>query len=101
MTGVQTCALPILTDKELIGLIITGVVVLVLAVLGIKFREKVRKFFRVYKSESKKIVWLTWAQTLKSSYVVIVILVIGAVVLCALDLGLNTGLRAFINLFKA
>ena len=90
-----------LTTGEMIGLIISGVVLLVLVVLGIKFREKVAKFFRVYKSESKKIVWLPWNQTLKSTYVVLVVMVICAVVICALDIGLNTGFRAFIDLFGA
>ena len=90
-----------LTTGEMIGLIISGVVLLVLIVLGIKFREKVAKFFRVYKSESKKIVWLPWNQTLKSTYVVIVVMVICAAVICALDIGLNTGFRAFIDLFTA
>ena len=90
-----------LSTGEMIGLIISGVVLLVLVVLGIKFREKVAKFFRVYKSESKKIVWLPWNQTLKSTYVVLVVMVICAVVICALDIGLNTGFRAFIDLFGA
>ena len=89
-----------LSTDAIIGLIIAGVVLVALIVLGIKFREKIRKFFRVYKSESKKVVWLTWGQTLKNSYVVIVIIAIGAVVLCALDFGLNAGLRAFIDLFN-
>ena len=88
-----------LSNGELIGLIVSAAVLLVLIVLGIKFREKVKKFFRVYKSESKKIVWLTWSQTLKSTYVVIVVMVICAAVICALDIGLNTGFSAFINLF--
>ncbi len=87
------------TTGQWIGVGISAAVLIAAVVLGIKFREKIVKFFRVYKSESKKIVWLTWGQTLKNSYVVLVIMVIGAAVLCALDIGLNTGFRAFIDLF--
>ena len=95
----QTPAKEGLTTGQIVGIIIAAVVLVVLIVLCIKFREKLQKFFRVYKSETKKIVWLPWNQTLKSSYVVAVMLIICAVAICLLDIGLSTGFKAFIKLF--
>ena len=89
-----------LSTGWIVAIIVAAVVLIVAVVLGIKFREKISKFFRVYKSESKKIVWLPWKQTLKSSYVVIVLLIICAVAICLLDFGLSKGISAFIGLFS-
>ena len=83
----------------IVGLCILGALVIAAVVLGIIFREKVQKFLRVYKSEMKKIVWLPWNQTKKSTWVVLVVLVISTLVICLLDLGLSQGIRAFIGLF--
>jgi len=83
----------------IVGLCILGALVIAAVVLGIIFREKVQKFWRVYKSEMKKIVWLPWSQTKKSTWVVLVVLVISTVVICLLDLGLSFGIREFIQLF--
>ncbi len=89
------------TKTETIILVaIFGVILVAAVVLCIIFREKVGKFLRVYKSESKKIVWLTWNQTKKSTLVVLVVLVVCAVAICLIDLGLSRGFIAFINLFK-
>ena len=88
-----------LSTGLLIGLIIGAVVLAIAIVLCIKFREKIGKFFRVYKSEAKKIVWLSWAQTKKSTGVVLLVLVVCAIVICLLDLGLSQGILAFIKLF--
>ncbi len=85
--------------KQLVGIIIAAAVVVAAVVLGIVFREKLKKFFRVYKSESKKIVWLPWDQTRKSTLVVLVVLVVCALAICLLDFGLSKGYLAFINLF--
>ncbi len=77
-----------------------GVAALIAAVvLCIKFREKIGKFLRTYKSETKKISWLSWEQTRKSTWVVLVVLLICAAVICLLDFGLGHGILAFINLF--
>ena len=53
------------------------------------FGEKVKKFFKDYKSELKKIVWFGKKQTIKSTGVVIVALVIVSAVVSLLDIGLN------------
>ena len=74
--------------------IVGGVIVIAAVVLGIIFREKIGKFLRVYKSEWKKIVWLPWDQTKKSTVVVLVALIVCATVICLLDLGLFKGITA-------
>ena len=83
----------------IIGLAIGAIVLIVAAILCIKFWDKIKKFFRVYKSESKKVVWLSWAQTKKSTLIVLAILAVCAIVICLLDLGLSQGILAFIKLF--
>ena len=83
----------------IIGLAIGAIVLIVAVILCIKFWDKIKKFFRVYKSESKKVVWLSWAQTKKSTLIVLAILAVCAIVICLLDLGLSQGILAFIKLF--
>ena len=98
-TGNTTTTSKKMDVPTIVGLIILGVIVVVGAVLCIRFREKVGKFLRVYKSECNKIVWLPWDQTKKSSFVVIVVLIVCALAICLLDFALSKGILAFINLF--
>ena len=96
------------SDKEdegintglVIGLIIGAVVLAIAVVLCIKFREKIGKFLRVYKSEAKKIVWLPWNQTKKSTLVVLVVLILCAVAICLIDLALSRSFLKFVELFS-
>lgn len=89
-----------LKTGEWIEIGIGAAIVIVLVVLGIKYRAKVAKFFREYKSEIKRIVWLPWDQTKKSTLVVLIAMVICATVICLLDLGLGQGILALIKLIK-
>ena len=89
-----------LSTRAIIWIVVGGVVLVAAVVLCIIFREKVGKFFRVYKSEIKKIVWLPWDQTKKSTLVVLVILIICATVICLVDLGLSKGFLGFLKLFQ-
>ena len=89
-----------LSTNAIIWIVVGGVVLVAAVVLCIVFREKVGKFFRVYKSEVKKIVWLPWDQTKKSTLVVLVILLISAAAICLIDLGLSKGFLAFLKLFQ-
>ena len=84
----------------LIGLIIGAVVLVVAIILCIRFREKLGKFFRVYKSEAKKVVWLPWSQTKKSTLVVLVVLIAFAVAICLIDLALSRSFLKFVELFS-
>ena len=88
-----------LSTHTIVWLIVAGVTVVAGVVLGIKFREKIMKSLRVYKSEAKKIVWLPWDQTKKNTIVVIIVLVICAAAICLLDYVLYKGIFAFIELF--
>ena len=89
-----------LEPTAIVFICIGGLLVVAGVVLGIKYREKVVKFLRVYKSESKKVVWLSWDQTKKSTLVVLVVLVLAGALICLVDLGLSKGLIGFLGLFK-
>ena len=91
---------PKISTGLLIGLIIGAVVLVVAIILCIKFREKIGKFFRVYKSEAKKVVWLPWSQTKKSTLVVLVVLIAFAVAICLIDLALSRSFLKFVELFS-
>ena len=84
----------------LIGLIIAAVILVVAVVLCIRFRENIGKFFRVYKSEAKKVVWLPWNQTKKSTLVVLVVLIAFAVAICLIDLALSRSFLKFVDLLS-
>ena len=84
----------------IVWIIVGGVLVVAGVVLGIKYREKIVKALRVYKSEFKKVSWLSWKDTKKSSLVVLGVLVACAVVICLLDLGLSKGLLAMVQALR-
>ena len=88
-----------MSTQTIITLCIFGVLIVAAVVLGIIFREKVGKFLRVYKSEAKKIGWLPWDQTKKSTLVVLIVLVVCALAICLLDFALGQGYLAFLKLF--
>ena len=96
----STTVVRMIVGLLLIHLIVIGGVILVAAiVLGIKFREQIGKTLVVYKSEFKKVSWLSWKDTKKSSWIVLGVLVACAIVICLLDLGLFEGFMAMINAF--
>ncbi len=93
LDGVDTV---ILTLGEVIVLgVLLAILVAVLVIL-LKNREKTASVIREYESEAKRITWLSWKDTKKSSLVVIIGLVVCATVICFLDLGLSTGFFAFV-----
>ena len=67
---------------------------------GKKGKAKAKDSWRGFKSETKKIVWPTWKQVLKGTGVVLVVVIICAVAIGALDLTFSMGMDALINLFK-
>ena len=89
-----------LSTAAIVWIVIGGVLVVAGVVLGIKYREKIAKGLRVYKSEFKKVSWLSWKDTKKSSLVVLGVLVACAVVICLLDLGLSKGLLAMVQALR-
>ena len=86
-----------LSTAAIVWIVIGGVVVVAGVVLGIKYREKIAKTLRVYKSEFKKVSWLSWKDTKKSSLVVLGVLVACTLVICLLDLGLSKGLLELVQ----
>ncbi len=54
--------------------------------------SKIAKFFRDYKSEFKKIVWPTWAQVVKNTSIVLVVVVAAAIVIGILDIAFSQGI---------
>ena len=62
------------------------------------FGEKVKRFFRSYRSEIKKIVWFSWDQTWKNTLVVLVAAVAIAVLVGLLDWGFTKGIIALSGL---
>ena len=89
-----------LSTAAIVWIVIGGILVVAGVVLGIKYREKIVKALRVYKSEFKKVSWLSWKDTKKSSLVVLVVLAACALVICLLDLGLSKGLLAMVQALR-
>ena len=90
-----------LSTAAIVWIVIGGVLVVAGVVLGIKYRENIVKALRVYKSEFKKVSWLSWKDTKKSSLVVLGVLVACALVICLLDLGLYKGLLGMIQALRS
>ena len=80
-------------------IISVGVIVLLIAVLFIlsktktKLGEKISKFFKDYKSELKKIVWMPWKDLLKATGIVLVVLLVAAALIGLLDYGFSSLVR--------
>ena len=89
-----------LSTAAIVWIVIGGVLVVAGVVLGIKYREKIAKGLRVYKSEFKKVSWLSWKDTKKNSLIVLGLLVACALVICLLDLGLSKGLLAMVHALR-
>ena len=64
-----------------------------------KKKGRLKEAWRGFKSEVKKIVWPSWKQVLKNTFVVLVIVVICAVIIGALDYAFSGGIQALVDLF--
>ena len=64
-----------------------------------KKKGRIKEAWRGFKSEVKKIVWPSWKQVLKNTFVVLVIVLICAVIIAALDYAFSHGIEALMNLF--
>ncbi|MFA6947919.1 MAG: preprotein translocase subunit SecE [Eubacteriales bacterium] len=60
----------------------------------VKFTDKVKRFFRDYKSEMKKIVWYSRKDTIHSTILVVVAIVISAAFIGAIDFGFSKAVMA-------
>ena len=66
-----------------------------------KKKGKLKEAWRAFKSETKKVVWPTWKQVLKNTGIVVIVVLICAVMIGALDFTFRTGIDALTQLFKA
>lgn len=65
-----------------------------------KMGAKIKKFFKDFKGECKKVTWPSGQTVLKNSLVVIVVVVIVGVVLFAIDTGLSSIIDWLVGLAK-
>lgn len=80
-----------LSTTAIVLLAVFGAIILIFAVLYLlkpNFRERVKKFFREYKSELKKVVWSSKSDVIKNTKIVIIGIVAIAVVVGLVDIGL-------------
>ena len=66
-----------------------------------KKKGKLKEAWRGFKSETKKVVWPSWKQVLKNTGIVVVVVLICAVMIGALDFTFRTGIDALAKLFNA
>lgn len=79
--------------RGIINLIVGGVILAVLVVLAIVFRQKIPVWYRGVKSECSKIVWCPKDKLKKNTIVVVVIIVALAVLIGLLDLAFSEGIE--------
>ena len=87
-----------ISTGTIIGIAIVALIVIFGAIFCIKNREKVAKFFREVRSECKKIVWTPWKTVRKNTFVVIIIMIICAIAIGALDYLFSKGIIALGNI---
>ena len=82
--------------------IVLGIVVIFFIVFAVspKFREKVKKFWKDYNAEFKKLVWPTKQQLIRNSSVVLITIVVAGALLALLDLGLSKGFKELKDLIE-
>lgn len=64
-----------------------------------KKKGRIKNAWRGFKSELKKIVWPSWKQVLKNTAVVLVVVIICAIMIGALDYVFSRGIIALSDLF--
>ncbi len=80
------------------GAIIAGIIVII-AIVAIKFRKKLGAFLRSVKSELKKIVWTSKENTRKGFLVVAIVAVAFAIALGLMDFAFQWGISSLAELF--
>ena len=80
------------------GSIIAGII-LIIAIVAIKFRKKLGAFLRSVKSELKKIVWTSKENTRKGFLVVAIVAVAFAIAIGLMDFAFQTGISSLAELF--
>ena len=65
-----------------------------------KKKGKIKEAWRGFRSEVKKVVWPSWKQVLKNTGIVLVVVLICAVIIGALDYAFGNGIAALAELFN-
>ncbi|MBQ2767797.1 MAG: preprotein translocase subunit SecE [Clostridia bacterium] len=65
----------------------------------VKLSERLKKFWRDYKSELKKIVWCPWKQVKNNTVVVVVIVALTGALIGVLDFGFSQAITWLGDLF--
>ena len=89
-----------LGTQAIINLAVGGVLLVVLVILCIKFRNKIPEWFRSVKSECKKIVWCPKDQLKNSTIVVLITIIALAVVIGLLDFAFAKAIQLLRGLFQ-
>ncbi len=87
------------TTGDIVSIVIVAVIVIGAAAYCIKNKTKVAEFFRNVRSECKKIVWTPWKTVRKNTFVVVIIVIVCAIVIGALDLIFSKGIVSLGDLF--
>ena len=66
-----------------------------------KKKGKIKEAWKGFKSELGKIVWPSWKQVLKNTLIVLVVVIIFAVIIGALDYAFSGGIQALADLFNS
>lgn len=82
--------------------IVLGIAVIFFIVFAVspKFREKVKKFWKDYNAEFKKLVWPTKQQLIRNSSVVLITIIVAGALLALLDLGFSKGFKELKDLIE-
>ena len=65
-----------------------------------KKKGRLKEAWRGFKSETKKIVWPTWKQVLKNTFVVLIVVLIFVILIGVLDYAFSHGIQALTELFS-
>ena len=65
-----------------------------------KKKGRMKDAWRGFKSDVRKIVWPSWKQVLKNTLVVLVVVVVCAIIIGALDYAFSQGIIALTKLFS-
>lgn len=79
---------------------VLALLVVVAVVVGIMKRESLGKWWRSYKSELNKIVWMPWRDVRKNTAVVIVVVVVIGVIIGLLDYVFSRGIIELGNIVR-
>ena len=63
-----------------------------------KKKGRMKEAWRGFRSEVKKVVWPSWKQVLKNTGVVLVVVLICALIIAALDIAFGNGIAALLEL---